>query len=375
MRFAFCLFQYQLFGGLEYDFRRIAELCVQRGHDVVVYTMTWKGGIPSGMKVITIPCSGWTNHARSKSFVKHVIPHLIKNNYAAIVGFNRMPFLDVYYAADLCYENAIRQRHGRWYRLTPRYRGYSALEKEVFSRDAKTEILLINKTEQAIFEKYYQTPSERFHLLPPGIKKISYSNAEMKNIRKRVRDEYQLTEQHRLILMVGTDFRRKGVDRAIYALASLPIALRDRTKLFVIGRGKENFLCRLAKRLNVANNILFLGGRHDVQDFMFAADLLLHPAYFETAGMVLLEALVSGLPILVTANCGYAFHIENAKAGMLVPTPFCQKTLNDCLMKMLTSSKRDEWRENAFHYAATEDIYSLTQRAVDIIERVAQRKK
>ena len=46
------------------------------------------------------------------------------------------------------------------------------------------------------------------------------------------------------------------------------------------------------------------------------ADLLIHPAYNENTGTVLLEALVAGLPVLVSAVCGYAHYIAEADAGL-----------------------------------------------------------
>ncbi|MCM2265318.1 MAG: hypothetical protein NDI73_09020, partial [Desulfuromonadales bacterium] len=69
--------------------------------------------------------------------------------------------------------------------------------------------------------------------------------------------------------------------------------------------------------------------------------------------------------------CGYAGHVEKAGAGLLIPTPFAQKTMNDLLTRMLVSRERPVWRRNALAYAATADIFSLHEKAADIIESVA----
>ena len=75
---------------------------------------------------------------------------------------------------------------------------------------------------------------------------------------------------------------------------------------------------------------------------MAAADLLLHPAYQEAAGIVLLEAITAGLPVLTTAVCGYAHYIVDANCGEAIAEPFRQETLNEILRKALTqSSLRD----------------------------------
>ena len=70
--------------------------------------------------------------------------------------------------------------------------------------------------------------------------------------------------------------------------------------------------------------VRFLGGRADVDRFYDAADFLLHPAYSESAGKVLLEALTHGLPVLTTDTCGYAPHILKASAGAVIESPFSQ---------------------------------------------------
>jgi UDP-glucose:(heptosyl)LPS alpha-1,3-glucosyltransferase len=97
----------------------------------------------------------------------------------------------------------------------------------------------------------------------------------------------------------------------------------------------------------------------------------LHPAYEENTGTVLIEALAAHLPVLVTEVCGYSFHIERAGAGQIVPAPFEQEALNKQLAFMLTSEKKAQWRKNAREYVSNNDIFSLSEKAADIIEQVA----
>ena len=112
----------------------------------------------------------------------------------------------------------------------------------------------------------------------------------------------------------------------------------------------------------------FFSGRNDVSELMAAADLLLHPAYQEDAGIVLLEAITAWLPVLTTAVCGYAHYIADANCGTVIAEPFSQEQLNEVLRKALTQSPlRMAWAENARHYADTQDLYSLPEKAADII--------
>ncbi|MCF3802709.1 glycosyltransferase, partial [Salmonella enterica subsp. enterica serovar Weltevreden] len=67
-------------------------------------------------------------------------------------------------------------------------------------------------------------------------------------------------------------------------------------------------------------------------ELMAAADLLLHPSYQEASGIVLLEAITSGLPVLTTSVCGYAHYFVDANCGEAMPEPFRQDALNEGLL-------------------------------------------
>src|SRR5688572_28340496 len=171
MKLAFCLFKYFPFGGLQRDFLRIARECIRRGHTVDAYTMVWEGNPEPEISTHIIQMKGLQNHTRSKNFVKKLRTIFSKKRYDLIVGFNKMPGLDIYYAADTCFQTKSGEEHGVWFRFTSRYRHLLAYEKSVFSAESKTNILLISKSQLPEFMKWYKTPSERFHDLPPGISK------------------------------------------------------------------------------------------------------------------------------------------------------------------------------------------------------------
>lgn len=375
MKLAFCLFKYFPYGGLQRDFMRIASVCLARGHDIHIYTMHWDGEIPEGFHLHLLKTKGISNPARSLAFAKQVKQVLDHTPCDLVIGFNKMPYLDVYYAADVCYQARVREQRGKLYRCLPRYRQLVALEQAVFAQGRLTEIMLISAQQQPIFTEYYQTEATRFHLLPPGIAKDRIAPANAAEIRQHLRASLAIPEGDYILLMVGSGFKTKGLDRAIQGLASLPADVKNRTHFLVVGQDKADSFIDLAKQLHVAERIRFLGGRPDVPDFLLAADLLIHPAYHENTGTVLLEALVAGLPVLTVDICGYAHYIEEANAGCVLPSPFDQAAFNHMLATMLLSTKRLDWKENALSFARSADIYSLPERAADLIEVVGRQKQ
>lgn len=374
MKLAFCLFNYFPYGGLQRDFLRIALACQARGHEVHVYTMRWEGEKLPGLQVHLISIRAWQNHVRARMFAEAVKSKLDQHHYDLVVGFNKMPYLDVYYAADVCYQSRIKQLKSKFYRWLPRYRQWAMLEEAVFARGEKTHIFLISAIQELEYQKCYNTESERFHLLPPGIAKDRIAPPNANDIRQAVRENYQLSKDRFLLLMVGSGFKTKGVDRTLLALASLPTALKKQCRLFVIGQDNAAPFKALAKRLGVLEQVQFLGGRPDVPDFLLAADVLIHPAYHENTGTVLLEAVVAGLPVLTVAACGYAHYINDAQAGVVLPAPFNQQELNTALEKMLSWPALADWQQKALSFAKQADIYSLPEKAADLIEDIGQKR-
>ncbi len=374
MKIAFCLFKYFPYGGLQRDFLRIAKACREKGHEIHVFTMAWEGDVESGMHLHLVKPKGWQNHSRILSYVEQVKPRLEAGKYDLVVGFNKMPHLDIYYAADVCYKARIKEQRGIFYRLLPRYKHYAALEKAVFAKGQKTEIMLISPMQQSAFTHCYHTEAERFHLLPPGIAKDRIAPNNAQEIRAKLRDAYKLNKDETLLLMVGSGFKTKGVDRAIRALAALPSHLKHSTRLFVIGKDDAKPFKKFADDFNVEKQVHFLGGRDDVPDFLLAADFLIHPSYHENTGTAILEAVTAGLPVLTVDSCGYAHYIDEAGAGLVLPTPYSQTEFNSALEEMLVFPKRSEWQENALKFAKQADIYSLPEKAATFIDQLGQHR-
>ena len=370
MQLAFALYKYFPFGGLQRDFLRIALACQARGHTIRVYVLEWSGEIPTGFEVVTVPVRALSNVRRYEKFLVWMQQDLRQRPADRVVGFNKMPGLDVYFAADPCYEEKARSLRGPLYRLSGRYRHFAAFERAVFAPESHCRILMISSLQQPFFEKHYATPPERFHLLPPGISPDRRAPADAPEIRAAFRQEFGLDSDELLLLQLGSGFKTKGLDRSLKAVAALPEALRSRTRMIAIGQDDPAPFQRQAQGLGLAAQVSILPGRSDIPRFLLGADLLIHPAYNENTGTVLLEALVAGLPVLTTAVCGYAHYIEEAEAGCVIAEPFVQECLDTTLANMLSDREaRARWQVKALAFADTADIYSNAERAAELILR------
>ncbi len=373
MNLGFALFHYFPYGGLERDMLTIARTCRERGHDVTIYTGDWRGEKPADMQVVEIPLRARTNHARAHEFAAR-LQKTRDPKLDAMVGFNKMPGLDVYYAADTCFARKAVEERNFFYRLTPRCHAFLALEKAVFSRESNTEILMIAEAQIGVYQQYYQTPRDRLHLLPPSVRRDCVMPGDYAEQREKIRTQHQLRENDILILFIGSDYRRKGLDRVLRGIAALNPTLRSRIKLWVIGQDKPNPFINLARTLEVENCISFLGARDDVPNLLWGADLLLHPAYSEAAGLVLLEAMAAGVPVIASAVCGHAHYISKHALGRELKEPIAPRDVAAAISAVVAEN-RATWRERSKLFIERADIFSMPQRAADIVEKVATRRQ
>lgn len=381
MKLVFALYKYFPYGGLQRDMLAIARECAARGHEVEIFCQSWSGDYPEDstvqVNILKDQRRWWmsaANHRKNHRFHQDLGKALARIRPDCVVGFNRIPGLDVYYAADTCFKAKLYRERPWIYRLLPRYRQFLRDEAALFSPGGATHILAIAQAAMDEYQHFHQTPAERFSLLPPGISRDRINqNAERLWV---LHEEFCLEKNTKIVLMVGSGFRTKGLDRAIHALAALPEGLRQQTHLVIVGEDNAAPFVEQAKMLGITGNIHFLGGRKDIPQLLKSADLLIHPAYREAAGMVLLEAAVAGLPLITTEVCGYSPYVKEQQLGIVLPLPFVQQRLNEALTTALTDDvKRKAWHDNGLRFAQAADIYDMPKHAADRIEKIHSLKK
>jgi UDP-glucose:(heptosyl)LPS alpha-1,3-glucosyltransferase len=355
---------------------RIANDCAKLGHMVTIYTGQWRGEEPqSNVKLKILPSKGILNHQRHQSLINAMQAALKLAPVDYVVGFNRMKGLDAYYAADPCFIARAYQEKSWFYRLSARFRFFRDCESAVFSKKSNCQIMLLTARDQAEFQRWYQTPELRLHVLPPNIPVDKFKNKDQATARTNLIKQFGLPQQAHIILTVGSAYLRKGVDRVIIALANLPEAIKQNTWLIAVGEYESSStFIKDAKNLGVADRCILAGGRPDIADLMLGADLLAHPARSELAGLVIIEAMTAGLPVLLTAVCGYANHVQNAGAGIVLNVPFDQTQCNLALQAILTTDN-SPWRKAGLNY--TQNIMANTSpmAEADLISKFALEKK
>lgn len=158
-------------------------------------------------------------------------------------------------------------------------------------------------------------PPRKIHIIPPGLGLEEWGKLPSPEAARA-----RLGLPARYILFAGRLARNKGLDVLVESWAALPPS--DRIPLVLAGQdwGMRSELEASARRLGVAEGLRFLGNRpRDEYRAAFAgASLFVLPSEYEAFGLVLLEAMASGLPIVATRVGGVPEVVRDGQEGRLV---------------------------------------------------------
>jgi len=167
---------------------------------------------------------------------------------------------------------------------------------------------------EAEVEDVFQLPADKIRVVPNGVDLSRYRPAaQVQGDRQRF-----ASNQEQIIFFVGRLVREKGVD---ILLESIPKVLyyNPQAKFIIAGRGPaEDYLRVRAKELGVYNRIYFTGYIDAAtRDFLYReAAVAVFPSLYEPFGMVALEAMAAGTPVVVTDVGGLAEIVEHEKNGL-----------------------------------------------------------
>lgn len=218
----------------------------------------------------------------------------------------------------------------RWLRVlsSPRLLAYLWLEKRRYAFAYKKRIVCASSALKAIVQAAYPQTAPMLSVITPGItpELIQADGAMTQDQRNALRQAARqqlplhVPATTALLLLVGNDFVKKGLPTMLAALAQLSTQFH----LAVVGQS-EHLLAmqRLAEQTGVAARVHFLGSLSHIDVAYRAADMLVHPTREDSYGMVVLEAMAHGLPVVVSAApfCGIAEDLTDAVNAVLLQDP------------------------------------------------------
>ena len=185
-------------------------------------------------------------------------------------------------------------------------------------------IIAPTEREKEYLIHYYDASPKAITVIPCGV------NLELfRSVEKEIARNYLGLDGKGIILFVGRIVPLKGIDRLLMAMPYLENG--QRLKLLVIGgdeycRDEMKRLRSLAQSLQIHDSVSFLGlvKHEELPYFYSAADLCVLPSYYESFGLVALESLACGTPVVATKVGGLESVIRQGETGYVVldNTPF-----------------------------------------------------
>ena len=373
MKLLLALFKYFPSGGLQKDTLRFTEEAIRRGHDVSLLTTSWDGPPPPPqLEIIHCSVHGLNNHRRMDDFARKFLEVKNQRDFDVTLAMNRIPGADFYFVADSCMATWMPQKHSALtLRLLPRYRIYLAHEAAICAAGSPTTLFNIAHSQKRDFQAFYGLPDSRFNYLPPGMDDRCRRPADAAEIRTQMRRELQLDDAEVVLIEVGTNLWRKGVDRVCATTHAL-LAQNRNVRFILVGGDKQEEVAKLAAKYGIDSHFTFLGPRNDVPKLLLAADIMVHPAREEGTGTVLIEAIAAGLPVVCTEVCGFSDFVHDASLPT-ISEPFSQDALNKSVADVI--DRLPQLSEKTLAYAQTQNFSGRTTVALDAMEEFAQKRK
>jgi phosphatidyl-myo-inositol dimannoside synthase len=170
----------------------------------------------------------------------------------------------------------------------------------------------VSRENAAELEERYGVPARTVPVIPHGVDAERFSPIMRQEARPAASQALGLRGQT-VALLVGNDAYNKGADVAVRALADLP----EHVLLAVAGRMDEAALRAWALEAGVEGRVLLWPHRADMETYYAAADLLIAPSREDAFSLPPLEAMASGLPVVVSARAGVAELVDGREAIVL----------------------------------------------------------
>ena len=221
-----------------------------------------------------------------------------------------------------------------WPRLIHRrlyYRLVQALERRLYVRPRAQLILIASKTQEDLDRIYGK--HEPLPVVYMGIDHATF-NPQMRAARRsNARRELGISDDRFVFLLVGNDWRKKGLFTLLDAmphLADLPVML------LVAGSDEAHSYRKQIQEAHLENRVRFLPSRGDVGFYYAAADAYAGPSLEDTFAQPPAEAMACGLPVITTVTNGTAEIMTNAVDGVLLSDPFDARALAAAMRSLCT---------------------------------------
>jgi glycosyltransferase involved in cell wall biosynthesis len=193
--------------------------------------------------------------------------------------------------------------------------GQAIIGRWVSQRAAR--IIAISDAVNAYVRRQLNIPAERVKTVHYGIDPGPYERISERQ-RQKVRKEWGIPPDALVIGTVSRLVAQKALHVLIHAYAEYRRHARRDSRLVIVGIGPlESDLKALARRLSLENTIVWMGFREDIPEVMAGFDVFALTSSYEGFGLVLLEAMAAGRPVIASRVSAIPEIVQDGTTGLL----------------------------------------------------------
>lgn len=322
-------------------------------HEVHVFAHEWVFEGPEPMTFHKIPrvCHkpAWVNQL----FFSYFCRNAVATGFDVVHSFEKVPMFDVMTVQSPCFKSPERKGAGRWkarldwvrVALSPRKLAWRWIEARQFAEDGRRVIIAVAEKVKQNVQDCYGLPDDYFRLAYTGVEVPKIARGYSQQESDAMRAQLGLSADDVVVLFVGTEFKRKGLDALLQGFALVP---RGRFKLLVAGGGggKLDYYKSLTDKMQLGSEVRFLGLVQEIERVYPIADLYILPTLADPCPLAPLEAMAAGIATIMSASDfnGSAELIRNGEAHLLFD-PHDPREIADVLMKLTDNRVRQELAE------------------------------
>jgi UDP-glucose:(heptosyl)LPS alpha-1,3-glucosyltransferase len=324
MRIALLARGYHKMGGISRVVADLSEGLAARGQEVTVFCAEPPVSPPLGIAFVPVRVPRAPYALRVPLFAHRASRRAAGGGFDVVHGQATDCHGADLVSAHSCHRYAIemKRREGDLRdrlkkRLHPVHPLVFALERFNFSPRGSRLIHAVSARVASEIVATYGVAPERIRVIPNGVDLALFHPENRARERRAARARLRLGEEP-VLLFVGYELYWKGLGTLCEALARMR---RTDARVLVAGRTVTPYLRAVIARLGLASRVRFAGPVAAVETCYAASDLFVLPTRYEAFGLVIAEAMASGLPVVTTRVAGAAEWMEDGVSGLLLDVP------------------------------------------------------
>lgn len=314
-------------GGVERLLLETANYLVRQGHDVHVLAgefdvealdarvMRHSISLPKRPALLQM-----ITYARRSPLDLHALHADIHGAFGVICPSGGVVNVQSVHAAWLDASRRLRSLGGRFRQAcNPIHPFIISLEQRHFGERRYRKLVAPTAQVKSDLMRFYQVAESDVVIIPNGFCDKSLNAVKSRRLRPEIRKTLGYRDDDFVVLFVGNELERKGFGPLLHAIAALKN--RKLRLLAVVGRVSVAAYRAEARRLGLGGHVHFTGSQRDLAPYYAAADMMALATQYEAWGLVIVEALACGTPVLASRLAGAASAIDEGKTGELLENP------------------------------------------------------